>query len=62
VKPAFVFKGNLFFTSLVKKIQQVSLITSKQSYHEFNLSLLDLHKSVYLTLKYTKLREQFKTI
>jgi len=37
-------------------------INNTSYFTEFNLSLLDLKKSLTLAIKYTKMRTQFKTL
>lgn len=41
---------------------KVKLAHNISYFHEFNLSLLDLRKSLNLAIKYTKMRTQFKTL
>jgi|JI61114C2RNA_FD_contig_31_7157495_length_404_multi_2_in_0_out_0_1 hypothetical protein len=41
---------------------KIKLINNVSFFDEFNLSLLDLKKSLNLAIKYTKMRTQFKTI
>lgn len=41
---------------------KIKLAHNVSFFHEFNLSLLDLKKSLNLAIKYTKMRIQFKTL
>jgi hypothetical protein len=44
---------------LGKKVHSINL---KQRFDEFGFSLKDLQKSLWVTINYTKMRRQFKTI
>ncbi len=41
---------------------KIQALNNASYFTEFNLSLLDLKKSLALAIKYTKMRQQFKTI
>ena len=53
--------SNLFF-NLESYPRQAIFIKSQSNLDEFRLSLDDLKKSIFLTIKYTSMRKQFPTL
>ena len=62
-KPLFVIPGKKYVYLVEAKLsKKISLTKFKQEIAEFNFSLKDFQKSLWLTIKYTSMRKQFKTI
>ena len=52
----------IFKNKIVANDMKIQAINNTSYFTEFNLSLLDMKKSLNLAIKYTKMRKQFKTI